>query len=100
MILQELRDHIQQGVAVSYTDLVVSNVPIMRIFDPPMFSLQLTNNGPGTVQYRLPSGTAANWIDIVATQVIVVNLAKAKISGVDYRVVAGAGGTIVAFGIY
>lgn len=95
-ILTELQEQVAEGVAyattVGWNDLVIQQVP----FPKPLFSLSIMNDGPQTIQYRMPNVSWANFINLQPTEVIQFNFIKGRIPSVGVRLTAlGVGVTTV-----
>jgi len=84
-ILKELREQVQKGYVYPVTLVTNGLIPIDTDFNPPLFSVSLINDGPGTIQYRIPNIGSAFWVDLAPTEVQTVNFIKGKIPSVAIR---------------
>jgi hypothetical protein len=98
-ILENLRAQVQQGFVYPLTITTNGLTPVEETFNPPLFSISLTNDGPGTIQYRIPNSGAANWVNLQPTEVIEFNFIIGKIVSVAFRAL-GSNGTIRLVGTY
>ncbi len=98
-ILKELREQVQAGFTYPITVDTTGLVPVELTFDPALFSISLTNDGPGTIQYRIPNTGAAFWIDLQPTEVVTFTFLKGLIKSAGFRA-QGANGRIRAVGTY
>jgi hypothetical protein len=98
-ILTELREQVQAGYTYPITVDTTGLVPVELTFDPALFSISLTNDGPGTIQYRIPNTGAAFWIDLQPTEVVTYTFLKGLVKSAGFRA-QGADGRIRAVGTY
>lgn len=98
-ILLELQGSDQRGLVYSLTMTVQSPEAVPVAWDPPLFSLSLTCDGAGIVQYRLPNGGGSNWIDLRPNEQITFSLTKPRIVSAGFRVL-GAAAVIRLVGLY
>ncbi len=98
-ILAELRAQRQEGAVYPVTLTTRGQVPVPITFNPPLFSISLTNNGPGKIQYRLPATGSTAWVDLEPSEVIAFNFSTGVIHSVSFRAL-GADGSIRAVGSY
>ncbi len=93
-ILQELREQTQQGVVTSITQPIPagSAAPIEIPFGFPLFSISLTNDGPASVEYKIPNRGNAYWVQLNPTEVVIVNFIKGLIPSLALRALAPAFG--------
>jgi hypothetical protein len=95
-ILQELQEQAQQGIVTAVTEPLPGGTPTPReiLFEPPLFSISLTCDGPANVEYRIPNRSNARWVQLNNTEVIVFNFIKGLIPSIALRAVAPAFGAV------
>jgi len=96
LLLTELREQVQQGIIVAVPFNVTQAQGVVPLtFDPPLFAIGLTNDGPNNVQYRIPNRGDADWINLIPTEVDQFTVIKAKFTSAGFRVqVAGGNATV------
>lgn len=100
-ILQELREQVQRGYVYTVTQVVTTTVPLEILFSPPLFSVALTNDGPGIVQYRIPNNASAVWINLAPTEVVNFNFIKGLVPSLALALPpAGAAATVRIVGTF
>jgi len=99
-MLAELRSWAQQGRIASQTITVLPGVIEEARFDPPLFSIALTCDGPGTVSYRIPHSSSSDWVALAPTEVVVFNFIQAKIVTVGFRPLGAVASSIRLVGTY
>ena len=100
-ILTELRECVQQGYVTTVTQWVPSIVPIEILFDPPLFSISLINDGAGSVEYRIPNRGNAQWVQLNPTELVIFNFIKGMVPSVALRTVpAGVGANVRVIGTF
>lgn len=100
-ILLELQEQSPQGYVVPVTHVLTTTVPTEVPFNPPLFSLGITNDGPGVIQYRIPNRGSASWVSLFPTEVMQFNFIKHKIVSIGLTMlVAGGATTVRLVGIY
>lgn len=105
-ILTELHEMVQRGVVYAETVQVASLVPVERLLQVGgtapyngLFSVSLTNDGAGTVQYRIPNNVAGVWVDLFPNEVVIFNAVKGVFISVAFRV-QGAAARVRLVGVY
>jgi hypothetical protein len=98
-ILIELRDQAQRGMVHAESVFVPNTTVIERLFAPAFFSLRITNDGGGTVQYRIPSDGRGIWADLLVNEIITLTAIKGVFASVAFRV-TGAPATVRIVGAY
>lgn len=100
-IRDELREQVQKGYVYPFTQVVVGFIPVFVSFaGTELFSIGLTNDGPATVQYKVPYDTQAAWVDLFPTEVVVFNFVKGKVHSVGFRVNGPGTATVRGIGTY
>jgi len=94
-ILDELAAQSPEGYVTAVTQVLTSTVPIEVPFNPKLFTLGITNDGPGVIQYRVPNRGAAEWVSLFPTEVHQFNFPKGKVVSVGLRLRAAGGATTV-----
>jgi len=99
--LQELREQTQKGYVYPLNVSVTALTPDEYLFEPRLFTVSITNDGPGTIQYKIPYDGQAQWVGLVPTEVIVFNFIKPVIRSIGVRLlVAGAATAVRIVGAY
>ena len=98
-ILTELRQQVEKGYTYPLTITTTGLTPVEAKFDPALFSIGLTNDGPGTIQYRIPNTGSAFWIDLFPTEVITFTFLKGVATSAGFRAL-GADGRIRIVGTF
>ena len=75
------------GRVLTVTIDVVGTTMAPISFSPGFFSLKLSNDGPETVQYRVPGSSPQAWIDILPVEEDEVRFATGVISSLALQVV-------------
>jgi len=100
-ILAELRLCVQQGYVTTVTQWVPSIVPIEILFDPPLFSISLINDGPGSIEYRIPNRGNAQWVQMNPTELMTFNFQHGVVHSVALRTVpAGVAANVRVIGTF
>jgi len=86
-ILTELQECVQQGYVTTVTQRVPSIQPIEILFDPPLFSISLINDGGGAIEYRIPNRGNAQWVQLNPTELVIFNFIKGMVPSVALRTV-------------
>lgn len=86
--LLELRRN--RGYSFGQSVSVPDTTPVQVTYDPALFSLVITNDGPGIVQYRLPDRGSANWLNLNAAEQATFSFTEGVISSVAFRVQGAA----------
>ena len=86
-ILQELQDQAQQGIVWAVTQPVPGGnaVPVECLIGVPLFSISITNDGPASIEYKVPNRGNAVWVQLNPTEVVVFNFIKGLIPSVALR---------------
>lgn len=91
-ILRELEERTQWGRVYTLALAVIgAAAPETPVFDPPLFWIQLINDGAAVVQYKVPYAEQG-WINLNPTETVAFRFEKARIPNVGLRVLA-AGAT-------
>lgn len=100
-ILTELQECVQQGYVTTVTQWVPSIRPIEILFDPPLFSISLINDGVGSVEYRIPNRGNAQWVQLNPTELVIFNFIKGMVPSVALRTVpAGVAANVRVIGTF
>lgn len=88
--LEALNAQVQEGL-VWGTTLVVNTAGAAEVSLPRLFSIGLTNDGPGNLLYRIPNRGAAVWLTLVQNEVIEYTFTEGLLETMAVRLpVAGA----------
>lgn len=100
LILKELREQVQQGVVWPITMMIGSAIPVPVRFEPGLFSISITNDGPGIVQYKIPDNVSNDWVNLLPNEVIEFHFIKGVIKSVAFRITTPAVAGIRAVGAF
>lgn len=78
-IRQELREQVQLGYVYPTTQPVTGRRIEKLTFNPKLFSVAMTNDGPGPVEYKIPA-TSAVFVVLAVNEVHTFNFIKGLIS--------------------
>lgn len=90
-MLKELTDLEEQGIVLTSTFSTTGLQAVERVFQPGLFSINITNDGPGVIQYRIPINSASDWINLNPTETISFTFRKPKIKSAYFRAQAANG---------
>jgi hypothetical protein len=90
---------VQRGLIYSLTMTIQTVDPVPVEFGQPLFSVNITCDGAGIVQYRLPNSGSSNWIDLRPNEQITFAAVEPVFTTTAFRVL-GAPATIRVVGLY
>ena len=84
-ILKELQEQVQRGVVLGMPLTVTTRTVAEVSFDPPLFAIGITCDGPAPFEYRIPNRTNATWIQINPGEVFNFNYIKGVVESLGVR---------------
>ncbi len=99
VLIADSKRRIPRGLALASTIAVGSIVPVEMVYDPPLFNLVVTCDGPGIVQFRMPNQGGADWIAMNPTEQVLFSFPEGLIGSIAFRV-QGAATVVRLIGTY
>ena len=91
-LLREIRDCMcdmrPQGTVLGFTQSVTNDPSdAVQSFDffPKMFDLEITNDGPNPVEYRIPDNAGASWIELDSSETDSTNASHGVLASIGVR---------------
>jgi hypothetical protein len=99
-MVEQQKAMVQAGAVLQLT-LICGDAQQEATFTPYLFSMVVTNDGPGIAQIRtLPAGQQQTPLELRANEVANITFPTAVIGGIRFRGVAGATPTIRVMGTF
>ena len=108
-LLKDIRDCIcgmrPQGTVLGFIQSI-TNDPADAVqnfeFFPKMFDLEITNDGPNPIEYRIPDNNGASWIQLLSSETDGTNASHGVMSsiGVRLRDLGDTASTVRIRGLY
>lgn len=81
---------IPQGIVTESVVNVNSNTPFQTYFQPPLFGILLTNDGPDPIQFQVPISNRSVWVTLNNTEQRSYTFKTGVITGIQTRWAAGS----------
>ncbi len=104
-ILQELRETVPQGIVYAVDNYVIpagTLTPEVIVFDQPLFNIAIINSGGGggTVQYRLPYSSTAQWTNLNVNEQDTFNAIKPVFTSIAFINLTATAANLRLRGVY
>lgn len=90
-ILKELQEQVQQGIVIGMPLTVNTRAADEVTFDPALFAIGITCDGPAAFEYRIPNRTGAPWVQINPGEVVNFTYVKGVVSSLGVRTLPALG---------